>query len=144
MKLIIAGSRNISPSFEFIGGAIRLLKPYRDGPITEVVCGMAEGVDIEGEHWASHMNVPVEPFKADWNDLEHPNAVIKTRKDGSKYNAAAGPIRNRQMAEYGDALLLIWNGESRGSASMKREMEKLGKPVYEVILRDSQRIESKN
>jgi hypothetical protein len=40
------------------------------------------------------------------------------------------------MAEYADALLLIWNGESRGSANMKENMVKLGKPVYEVILKE--------
>jgi hypothetical protein len=39
------------------------------------------------------------------------------------------------MAEYADALILVWDGKSRGSASMKREMEKLGKPIYEVIVK---------
>lgn len=29
---------------------------------------------------------------------------------------------------------LIWAGKSRGSANMKKEMEKLNKPVYEVIV----------
>ncbi len=38
------------------------------------------------------------------------------------------------MALYGDALLLIWDGKSRGSTSMRNEMKKLDKPVYEVIL----------
>jgi hypothetical protein len=39
------------------------------------------------------------------------------------------------MAEYADALLLIWDGSSRGSANMRQQMERRGKPVYEVILR---------
>lgn len=58
-------------------------------------------------------------FKADWNT----------------YGKTAGPKRNAQMAEYGDALLVIWDGKSRGSANMKSEMLKLGKPVYEVIIK---------
>ncbi len=55
--------------------------------------------------------------------------------DWEKHGKAAGPIRNKEMAEYADALLLIWDGKSRGSASMKKEMEKLEKPIYEVILK---------
>lgn len=120
MKLIIAGTRNLWPSYQFVDGAIRLTAPYADnGPITEIVCGGAEGVDNEGAHWASHYNVPVKYFRPNWDE----------------YGRAAGPMRNKQMAEYADVLLLIWDGESRGSASMKSEMEKLGKPVFEVIVR---------
>jgi len=55
--------------------------------------------------------------------------------DWDTHGRAAGPIRNKQMAEYGDALLLIWDGESRGSANMKSNMKKLGKPVYEIIIK---------
>lgn len=118
MRLIIAGGRTLNPGIGFIQGAIKLLHPYDLGPIEEVVCGGAGGIDSEGEHWAGHKNVLVKCFRADWN----------------KHGKAAGPTRNRQMAEYADALLLIWDGESRGSASMKKEMKKLGKPVYQVIL----------
>jgi hypothetical protein len=39
------------------------------------------------------------------------------------------------MAEYADALLLIWDGKSRGSLNMKQQMLKLEKPVYEVIVK---------
>lgn len=121
MKLIIAGKRTISPVFGFIDNSIKLLgvtKGIVEG-ITEVVSGGARGIDTEGEHWADRRGCQIKRFLPDWD----------------KHGKAAGPIRNRQMAEYGDALLLIWDGESRGSASMKKEMEKLGKPVYEVILK---------
>lgn len=120
MKLIIAGGRDLDPTIGFIEGAMKLLKPYAmNGPITEVVCGGAAGVDKEGAHWASHAGVKLTYFMADWN----------------AHGPAAGPIRNKEMAEYADVLLLIWDGESRGSASMKREMERLRKPIYEVIVR---------
>jgi hypothetical protein len=39
------------------------------------------------------------------------------------------------MAEYADALLLIWDGESKGSLNMKQRMIGLKKPVYEVVLK---------
>jgi hypothetical protein len=37
------------------------------------------------------------------------------------------------MAEYGDALLLIWDGKSKGSKNMKARMKGMQKPVFEVI-----------
>lgn len=120
MRLIIAGTRDLTPSIAFIHDAFRLFNI--PGPVTEVVSGGAFGVDLEGEHWASHMNLPIKRFLPDWD----------------RYGKSAGPRRNKQMAEYGDALLLIWTGESRGSASMKREMEAQGKPVFEIILKPGQ------
>jgi hypothetical protein len=86
--------------------------------IKEIVSGGAIGVDKEGEHFASHMDLPIKRFLPDWD----------------KYGKGAGPIRNKEMAQYGDVLLLIWNGDSHGSKSMEREMKKLNKPVYEIIL----------
>jgi hypothetical protein len=119
MKLIIAGSRTLFPSINFIHGAMKILKPYENSPIQEIVCGGANGVDKEGAHWAEHYGAKVTYFIPDWQ----------------KHGKAAGPIRNREMAEYADALLIFWDGVSKGSASMVREMETLGKPIYEVIIR---------
>lgn len=118
MKLIIAGSRTLKPSFQFIKDSIRMLNINN---ITEIVCGGAKGVDSEGQHFASHMNLPVKMFRADWD----------------KNGKVAGPMRNKQMAEYGDLLLLIWDGESKGSKNMQLEIQKLKKPVYEVILKNN-------
>jgi hypothetical protein len=122
MKLIIAGSRTLTPSYSFIMNSINMLDICGDGrgPITEEVCGQADGVDNEGQHWASHYGVPCKLFPADWK----------------KHGKSAGVIRNKQMAEYADALLLIWDGESKGSANMRSQMYAIGKPVYEVILRE--------
>lgn len=119
MKLIIAGGRTFEPSYALINGIIQLHRIYRHEPIVEIVSGAASGVDTAGELWASEYNVKVKKFPANW-DL---------------YGKSAGPLRNQAMAKYADALLLIWDGESRGSASMKREMEKLKKPIYEAIFK---------
>jgi hypothetical protein len=116
-KLIIAGSRSIYPSFTSICDYI---KYFGIQNIKEVISGGAEGVDREGEHWASHMKVPVKRFDPNW----------------ATHGKAAGPIRNKAMAQYGDVLLLIWNGESKGSASMKKEAEAYKLPIYEVVLRE--------
>lgn len=131
MKLIIAGSRTLFPTVKQIADEV---SKHRI-PITEIVSGKAPGVDTCGEYYAKAAGQPVTPFPAAWTDLTHPDAVIRIRKDGTKYDALAGHRRNKQMAEYADAILLIWNGESKGSANMKATMLKLNKPIYEVIIR---------
>ena len=115
MKLIIAGSRTIEDSGVLINA---IDKHGLQDKTTEVVSGACRGVDLLGEIWANHNNKQLIRFRPDWD----------------KFNKAAGPIRNRTMAEYADALLLIWDGKSKGSANMKKNMEKLNKPIYEVVL----------
>lgn len=124
MKLIIAGSRDLWFSPAIVDGAlISLIPGYGDGiKVTEVVSGGATGADSAGEYWARiqrYPEIPIRHFLPDW-DL---------------YGRRAGPIRNSKMAAYADALLLIWDGKSKGSADIKKKMEELEKPVYEVILR---------
>ncbi len=117
MKLIIAGSRTLNPTPTFIFGAMESfdIADY----VNEIVCGGAAGVDCAGEHMAFVYNLNVKLFPANWKEQ----------------GKSAGPIRNKAMADYSDALLLIWDGQSKGSKNMKTTMEKLNKPVYEVILK---------
>jgi hypothetical protein len=131
MKLIIAGSRTFDFGWYDIDRAICISRLPEI--VTEVVCGTAKGIDLAGKEWAN------EDWKQDYPTSSHngPIPVKEFPADWNTHGKAAGPIRNKQMAEYADALLLIWDGESKGSANMKREMEKLGKPVYEVIIRNS-------
>lgn len=115
MKVIIAGSRTIN-DFEPVEKALKKGKEV----ITEVVSGCAEGIDTLGEHWAWVHSKKVKKFPANW------------KKHGRK----AGPIRNRKMAEYADAAVVIWDGKSRGSKNMIETMRSLGKPVFEVVYKD--------
>lgn len=80
-----------------------------------VLCGMARGVDSLGLRWAKANGVPVEKYPALWH--VHGNA--------------AGPIRNREMAESAEALILIWDGESPGSRNMLQEATARGLQVYD-------------
>lgn len=122
MKLIIAGTRTfkITPSdiWDFLVGF-----GVEGYSVSQVVSGGASGVDASGEDFAniylSDKKDFLKRFPADWN----------------AYGKAAGPMRNGQMAEYADALLVIWDGESSGSKNMKERMVGMGKPVYEVVLR---------
>lgn len=123
MKLIIAGSRHLDFR-PFTGIISNMLVPFGlskfgNNENDEVVCGGAKGVDSLGEMFANENVIAVKKFDAEWD----------------KYQGLAGPIRNNKMAVYSDALFLIWDGESSGSLHMKNVMIKLGKPVYEVIIR---------
>lgn len=124
MKLIIAGSRDMK-SFGCLG--LSIVSAMRQGllvdDVSEVVSGCATGVDTFGEEWAIQRNIPIKRFRADWKNL----------------GKAAGPIRNQQMAEYADAALIVmWEGGTKGSMNMVENMKKLNKPVYiNYIQKDS-------
>jgi hypothetical protein len=117
MKLIIAGSRTIELTVlqlsSYLGDFTNIPK------IKEVVSGGAKGVDTSGEEYAKTRDIQIKRFPY-----------------LSELGKSGGPVRNKQMAEYSDALLLIWDGKSKGSANMKATMRKLNKPVYEVIIKE--------
>lgn len=117
MRLIIAGSRTLKVPYDLVD---LLVEQFSLSP-TEIVSGGAKGIDKCAEEYGDYLQgiATKKVFPADWN----------------AHGKAAGPIRNKQMAEYADALLLIWDGTSVGSANMKYNMAKLGKPIYEVILK---------
>ena len=116
MKLIIAGSRTITVTDIFLNS---LVCHFGVGIISEVVCGMEpKGIDASGLRWAQRRNHRLKEFPPDWK----------------QYGDSAGPIRNGKMADYADALLLIWDGQSKGASSMKGHMKY--KKVYECILRE--------
>lgn len=122
MKVIVAGSRTINhqPTVDLAINTACNTWLYDDmehwqyyvGP--EIVSGGASGVDFCGEKYANKRKLKLTIFPAEWD----------------KYGKAAGYIRNKQMAEYSDRLIAVWDGKSRGTADMIKQMEELGKPVY--------------
>ncbi len=124
MKVIIAGSRSIT-DFETVKKAIECC-PFS---ISEIVSGGAKGVDKLGEWYAEGENLPISVFKPSWSNLEAPGAVVKTNRYG-KYNAKAGIDRNEEMGDYADALIAVWDGESKGTRHMILYMEFLDKEVF--------------
>jgi hypothetical protein len=97
MKVIIAGSRGIT-SYSVVEAAVAA----SGFPVTEVVSGGARGVDELGEWYATQRGFPIKRFPANWG----------------QFGRAAGPVRNETMAKYADALVAVWDGESRGTADM--------------------------
>lgn len=116
-RIIIAGSRTApEEDKELFLKVSRILSQISSEDI-EIVSGTARGADKFGENYAKQMSIPIKQFKPDWD----------------KFGKSAGMIRNKQMAEYATHLILIWDGKSKGSANMKREAEKQGLKIREII-----------
>lgn len=96
-RTIIAGSRTITEK-AYVERAIQ----QSGFEITEVVSGCARGVDAIGEQWARTHNTPIKQFPANW----------KT------HGKSAGFRRNREMADYADQLIAVWDGTSAGTHDM--------------------------
>ena len=112
MRTIIAGSRTI------VDGTLVERGVKECGwQITKVVCGKAHGVDTLGEVWAKQNGIAIDYYPAQW----------------ATYGRRAGYVRNALMAENADALLLIWDGESKGSAMMLALARKKGLRIHIVV-----------
>lgn len=109
MKTIIAGGRNVT-NYKFVEEAVE----QSGFTISEVVSGCARGADTLGEEYAKKYSIPLKKFPADWDNL------------GKK----AGHIRNCQMGDYADALIALWDGESRGTKHMIDYAMKKGLDVF--------------
>lgn len=109
MRVIIAGSRSIN-DIGHINEAIQ----KSQFQIEEVVSGTCKGPDLLGEMWAWFSGIPIKQFPANWG--------IHGKK--------AGMLRNVEMAEYADALIAVWDGESKGTANMIKQMKTRNKPFY--------------
>jgi hypothetical protein len=109
MKLIVAGSRSFR-DYATIEAKVDsfLAKHNETAPI--IISGGATGADYLGEVYAANKGYKVEKYYADW----------KT------YGKAAGPIRNKVMAETATACIVFWDGTSRGSKNMIRTATDFG------------------
>ena len=94
MKYAIIGSRNFS-------NYARLETELKKYDIGAIVSGGAKGADQLAEHYAQENSIPIEIIKPDW----------------ARYGKAAGVIRNREIIHTCDAVIVFWDGESKGTKS---------------------------
>lgn len=97
MRVVIAGGRDFAPTMQDYQLLDRLDLKYR---ITEVVSGKAKGADTFGEMWANSKGIFIKEFPADWS-----------------LGKKAGCVRNREMAQYCDAVILFPGG--KGTTNMR-------------------------
>jgi hypothetical protein len=110
MKLVVSGSRSIKDK-EVVFRNIYLCMV--DICVDQIVCGGAKGVDMSAILWAMKEKVPYTVYLPNYN----------------MYGKIAPLVRNEKMASYGNALLALWDGKSRGTIHMVSAMRRLDKPV---------------
>ncbi len=116
MKLIVAGGRDFTDTNRMIA---ELQKLVESGEITnspELVCGMARGADLTAYNLWKEAGMVIHEFPADWDGL----------------GKRAGYVRNTEMANFADAAVCFWDGNSKGTKHMLDIMNRLNKPVYIV------------
>ena len=107
MKLLIVGSRSIT-DFE--------LSPYIPADVDTIISGGADGIDRLAEQYA---------------DLHRLSKYI-LRPQYNVYGRAAPLKRNEQMVEIADAVLVIWDGRSKGTQYTIKYTKKTNKPIILV------------
>ena len=108
MKLLIVGSRSIK-NFD--------LKPYVSADVDTIISGGADGVDRLAEEYA---------------DLHRISKYI-LRPCYALYGRAAPLKRNEQMVEMADAVLVVWDGQSKGARYTAEYAKKAKKPLTLVL-----------
>jgi hypothetical protein len=101
IKVIIAGSRTFDNYDLLFEKCSEILEDYNNIEI-EIVSGNAKGADRLGERFAKEKGFVLTLSPADWN----------------KFGKSAGYIRNKEMAEYADILIVFWDGVSKGTKHM--------------------------
>ena len=115
MKTVIFGSRNLETHV----GKIRTLELLLPHIITQVISGMAKGIDTCAIRFADSYGIPLIPMPANWNEF------------GKK----AGLLRNIEMCKIADQAICIWDGKSTGTKHMLNLVQEKGIPF--VLLRVS-------
>ena len=109
MKIAIVGSRDI---------LVEQFSEYiAEGD--EIVSGGAVGVDQCAAEYAKKKGLRLTVFLPQY----------------SLYGRAAPIVRNRKIVDYADKVIAFWNGVSKGTLSVIRYAEKVGKPCTVVLLK---------
>ena len=118
LRIIVAGSRAFNDYDILETTLLDYLKENNDN--VTIISGAARGADQLGERFARQHGYNLKCFPAQWD----------------VYGRSAGPIRNKDMAEYAaeecGVLFAFWDGKSRGTKSMIDLAKKYGLEVHVV------------
>jgi hypothetical protein len=139
MRIIVTGDRNWFAPDLAEQVLNRLMVRY--GPNLVIVHGAATGIDRSFAEACGDLGVEQGAHPARWEELDHPEAVIRYDKRNRPYNANAGPIRNAEMVAAGADLCLAFHraiSSSKGTKDCARRAIAAGIPTYLI---DSERAE---
>ncbi len=110
MKLLIVGSRSIK---------VFDLSPYVSKEVDTIISGGANGVDTLAEEYADKNRI----------------SKLIMRPAYARYGKGAPLKRNEEMVKLADAVLVIWDGKSRGTKYTADFAKKEGKEVTVVTVK---------
>jgi hypothetical protein len=131
MRIIVTGDRNWYASDLAEQVINRLLVRY--GPGLVIVHGGATGIDRSFAEACGELGVEQEAHPANWEEMDHPEAVIRYDKRNRPYNANAGPIRNAKMVAEGAGMCLAFHraiSACKGTKDCARRAIAAGIPTY--------------
>lgn len=111
MKLLIVGSRRIG-DFD--------LTPYINEEVTFILSGGAKGIDTVAEQYADKNRI----------------SKIILKPQYALYGRSAPLKRNEELVKLADKVLVIWDGESKGTNYTINYSKKLNKPVEVIIVKN--------
>ncbi len=112
-RVVIAGCRNYNDYNEANKFIDNCLVNIRKENEIIIVSGGARGADALGERYAQENGFKIERHPAKWEE----------------HGRAAGPMRNKVMAENCDYVICFWDGESSGTRSMIFYAKAFNKPI---------------
>ena len=110
MKIAIVGSRKINE--------IDIASHIPEEAL-EIISGGAVGVDTAAREFATANRMPFTEIKPNY----------------PRYGRAAPIIRNREIVDLADYIIIFWDGSSRGTQSVIEYAKKSNKPHKIIILR---------
>lgn len=109
MKIAVVGSRKITK--------VNLEKYVSEGD--EIVSGGAVGVDSCAAEYARKNNLKLTVFLPQYD----------------RYGRGAPIVRNKAIVDYADKVVVFWDGSSKGTLSVIKYAEKIGKMCQVVLCR---------
>lgn len=110
MKVAVVGSRTLS---------IENLGAYLPENTTEIISGGAKGIDTCAKEYSIK------------NDLN----IKEILPEYERYGKAAPIVRNRQIIDEADYILIFWDGTSKGTKFMINECENQNKEHKVYIIK---------
>lgn len=110
MKLLVVGSRSIT-DFD--------LSCFISDDVDTVISGGASGIDTLAEEYADRHRLS--------------KYIFRPRYD--LYGRAAPIRRNEQMVDFCDAVLVIWDGHSKGTQHTIKYAKSIDKPITVVFVK---------
>ena len=107
MKIAIVGSRNIQ---------IENISDYISNA-DEIVSGGAKGIDTCAAEYATKNSIKLTEFLPEYD----------------RYGRAAPIVRNKKIVDYADKIVAFWDGSSKGTQSVIKYAQKVGKPCDVIV-----------